>query len=244
MTDSPQYWCVVPAAGVGKRMAAQQPKQYLELLGKTVCEHTLARLLAVPDITEIVVCLNPEDTRWPELPYADHPRITPVEGGGERCDSVLNGIHHVARFANPDDWVLVHDVARPCVRLNDITRLIQEARASEWGGILATPVTDTLKRARPVSNCDRSDAPVIAETLSREQLWQALTPQMFRVGQLQAALTQALAAGVVITDEASAIEWAGGTPLLVSGHSDNIKITRPGDLALAALFLQHSEDLV
>ncbi len=230
MSAQASYWCVVPAAGVGKRMGADHPKQYLSLLDKTVCEHTLLRLLSVPAIEKIIVCLSPEDTWWPRLSLQGDPRILTVEGGQERCHSVLNGLHFLRSLAADQDWVLVHDVARPCVRREDINTLINATRDHKDGGILATPVRDTLKRA--------GEQQQIQETVDRTCLWHALTPQLFRVGALTHALESALAAGATITDEASAIEWAGGDPLLVEGHPDNIKITHPSDLSLALLYLQ------
>ena len=230
MSSEPVYWCVVPAAGVGKRMGADHPKQYLSLLNKTVCEHTLLRLRSVPHIRKIVVCLSPEDTWWPALSLHDDPAIVTVDGGSERCHSVLNGLHYLRTLAADDDWVLVHDVARPCVRREDIEKLIAATRDHRDGGILATPVRDTLKR--------EGQQQQISETVDRTRLWHALTPQLFRVGALTHALEAALAAGATVTDEASAIEWAGGDPLLVEGHPDNIKITHPSDLSLALLYLQ------
>ncbi|MDX1693719.1 MAG: 2-C-methyl-D-erythritol 4-phosphate cytidylyltransferase [Ketobacteraceae bacterium] len=231
MSTEPTYWCVVPAAGIGRRMGAEHPKQYLSLLDKTVCEHTLLRLLSVPGIRQIVVCLAPDDIWWPRLSLHEHPRITTVAGGIERCDSVLNGLHFLRSLAADEDWVLVHDVARPCVRRKDIEALMAATRNHQDGGILATPVRDTLKR----SGADQH----ISETVDRTSLWHALTPQLFPVGALTCALEAALANQVTITDEASAIEWAGGRPLLVEGHPDNIKITHPSDLSLALMYLQH-----
>ena len=230
MSSDPTYWCVVPAAGVGKRMGAHHPKQYFTLLNKTVCEHTLLRLLSVRAIEKIIVCLSPGDSWWPELSLFDEPRILTVDGGQERCDSVLNGLHFLRNMAADQDWVMVHDVARPCVRVADIEKLMAATRDHLCGGILATPVRDTLKRA--------GEHQQIAETVDRTALWHALTPQLFRVAELTHALEAALAAGVTITDEASAIEWAGGRPLLVEGHPDNIKITHPCDLSLAQSYLQ------
>ncbi|MCG8670395.1 MAG: 2-C-methyl-D-erythritol 4-phosphate cytidylyltransferase [Pseudomonadales bacterium] len=233
----PRYWCIVPAAGVGARMGADHPKQYLSLLEKTVCEHTLLRLLSVPEIEKIVVCLSPSDTWWPNLSLRDDPRILTVDGGAERCDSVLNGLHFLRTMASDTDWVMVHDVARPCVRVADIHQLIESTKQHPWGGILATPVRDTLKRAK--STGDQAE---IESTVDRTSLWQALTPQLFRVGDLTSALAASLEANVTITDEASAIEWHGGEPLLVEGHPDNIKITHPNDLPLALLFLKQTHE--
>lgn len=230
----PSYWCVVPAAGAGKRMGADHPKQYLTLFNKTVCEHTLLRLLGLPEICRIIVCVSPSDTWWPNLSLCKESRITTVLGGAERCHSVLNGLRHLRTLAADNDWVLVHDVARPCVRSADIRLLMERTRHHAHGGILATPVRDTLKKATAADEIDH--------TVDRSQLWQALTPQLFRVGDLTDALETALAAGVSITDEASAIEWAGGHPLLVEGHPDNIKITHPNDLPLALLYLKNHLD--
>ena len=232
--SAPKYWCIVPAAGVGKRMGVEYPKQYLSLLDKTVCEHTLLRLLSVPDIEKIIVAVSRTDTWWPNLSLKNDPRVISVEGGKERCDSVLNGLHFLRTIAADSDWVLVHDVARPCVRVADIQNLMKITAEKSNGGILATPVRDTLKRS------DENNE--IGATVHRSHLWQALTPQLFRVGELTLALRGALDEGAVITDEASAIEWRGGKPLLVEGHPDNIKITHPNDLSLALLFLKQTHD--
>lgn len=231
MSSETNYWCVVPAAGVGKRMGVDYPKQYLSLLDKTVCEHTLLRLLSVPQLKKIIVCVSKTDTWWPQLSIKDDPRIVTVAGGKERCDSVLNGLNYLRTLAADSDWVMVHDVARPCVRVADIELLMAKTQDHPDGGILATPVRDTLKRAK---------GNTIATTVDRSQLWQALTPQLFKVGALTHALASALENQVTVTDEASAIEWAGGQPLLIEGHPDNIKITHPNDLPLALLFLKNT----
>jgi 2-C-methyl-D-erythritol 4-phosphate cytidylyltransferase len=231
MTSHPAIWCVVPAAGVGKRFGSAIPKQYLQLQGKTVCDHTLERLLQLDEIRRVMVCLSPEDEFFATLPVAQNPRITTTPGGAERCHSVLNGLRALQPDACDQDWVLVHDVARPCVRPQDIRRLLDQVTGSgAVGGILAHPVRDTMKRADPHHR--------IIETVCRNQLWHALTPQLFPLGILRAALEAALAAAALVTDEASAIELAGHQPLLVEGHPDNLKITHPQDLPLAALFIQ------
>ncbi len=230
MTSS-ALWCVVPAAGVGKRFGAAVPKQYLPLLNQTVCEHTLQRLLLLPEINRIVVCLSSEDTQFHQLEISRNARITTAPGGAERCHSVLNGLTSLQAEADDHDWVLVHDVARPCVRLADIRKLLREVEnTNAIGGILANPVRDTMKRSNSQNQ--------IIETVCRNQLWHALTPQLFRLGQLRNALQSALDENALVTDEASALERAGHQPLLVEGHPDNIKITHPQDLPLAALFLQ------
>ncbi|HHB12845.1 MAG TPA: 2-C-methyl-D-erythritol 4-phosphate cytidylyltransferase [Chromatiales bacterium] len=229
MTRKDRLWAVVPAAGVGRRMGADRPKQYLPLCGATVIEHTLRRLLAFPPIQAVVVAVGRDDPYWRELNLADSERVHRAPGGAERCHSVLNALELLAEIAGPADWVLVHDAARPCLTLEDLERLVARARTSVSGGILAVPVRDTLKRDDAGGH--------ILETVDRSRLWHALTPQMFRLGPLREALREALGRNLVVTDEASAMEYAGHRPLLIEGRGDNIKITRPEDLALAEFFL-------
>lgn len=219
---------VVPAAGVGSRMAADRPKQYLHIAGKTILEHTIDRLLQHPQVERVVVAISEHDPYFPTLPLADHPQVTRVDGGAERADSVFSGL---AAIDDPDAWVLVHDAARPCLRQQDLDRLIIEAQASEYGAILAVPVRDTMKRGNGQKE--------IAVTVERSDLWHALTPQMFRAGQLKQALEKALADGAMVTDEASALEHCGMAPKLVTGRADNLKVTQPEDLAIAEFYLQH-----
>lgn len=228
-----QFWAVVPAAGVGTRMRAQLPKQYLPLHGKTVIEHTLDRLCAHPAITGVVVSVSETDPYWEDLHWTCAKPFRRAPGGTERCHSVLNGLDVLADLAAADDWVLVHDAARPCLRRADLDRLIDELRDHPVGGLLAVPVRDTMKRS------DRAGC--VEETLDRSHLWHALTPQMFRFALLRDALRGALAQGALVTDEAAAVELAGMRPRLVEGHADNIKITRPEDLALADFFLRQQE---
>ena len=223
-------YAVVPAAGVGRRMQSDVPKQYLALNGKTVIEHTLDRLLSVEHINKIVVVVAEHDDVWPTLDLSSHPKILTAPGGDERCHSVLNGLELIKQDVE-DGWVLVHDAARPCVRKADIQRLIATAQQHEVGGILAAPVRDTLKKAG-VDNA-------VAETIDRKNLWHAFTPQMFRLSLLTNALHDALANSVIVTDEAQAIERSGFAPLLIEGETDNVKITQPADLALAALYLDY-----
>ena len=230
--SSVKYWAVVPAAGVGARMASDRPKQYLPLAGKTVIEQSLNRLLAHPKIDGAVVAISAGDEYWPEintvvLQQSNKP-LHVATGGAERCDSVLSALQLLGTFANDEDWVLVHDAARPCLRASDIDALIQQCADHPVGGILAVPVKDTIKQASAVGD--------INTTVDRESLWHAQTPQMFRLGTLRAALEQALAEGAVVTDEASALEHVGQHPLLVEGHADNLKITRPEDLPLAEFY--------
>jgi 2-C-methyl-D-erythritol 4-phosphate cytidylyltransferase len=227
-----RFWAVVPAAGVGRRMGSDCPKQYLPLLDKPVLQHTLERLAACA-IQGIVVSISADDPYWPSLPKPA--KVWTAAGGAERCHSVLNGLRTLLQRPEVDaqDWVLVHDAARPCVRLSDLTHLMQSAATHPVGGLLATPVRDTLKRADAQNQ--------VAATVDRQNLWHALTPQMFRLQALHDALTALIQAGSLVTDEAQAMEQHGYQPLLINGHPDNIKITHPQDLALATLFLQQQQ---
>ncbi|WP_088329852.1 2-C-methyl-D-erythritol 4-phosphate cytidylyltransferase [Lacimicrobium sp. SS2-24] len=220
------YTAVVPGAGIGTRMRSSVPKQYLKLAGKTILEHCLENLITHPRIDRIVLCLQPQDPWFKQLELTDKKWLTTVEGGAQRADSVLNGLAEVT----DSQWVLVHDAARPCLPHKDLDMLLTLAD-KEHGGILAMPVRDTMKRA--------NEQGLVTHTEDRNHLWHALTPQFFRCAELKSALTQALAKGVQITDEASAIEWAGGQVQLVPGNPCNIKITHPEDLALAEFYLQH-----
>ncbi len=217
------FWVVVPAAGVGSRMRADRPKQYLPLAGRALIEHTLACFLSHPGLRGLVVSLATEDPYWNTLPCASDERITRATGGGERADSVLEGLLRLqALGADDSDWVLVHDAARPNLQRADLDVLLEQLSSDPVGGLLAVPAKDTLKRVGPDGR--------VAETVDRSVIWLAYTPQMFRLGLLRDALSRALAAGVTVTDEASAMEWAGHAPRLVEGRADNIKVTRPEDL--------------
>lgn len=227
--QNPAYWIVVPAAGVGARMGTSCPKQYLSLAGKTVIETTLERLFSLPNIAGIYIVLSGQDSYWKELPLASDPRIHCVVGGAERCNSVLNALDVLHARASPNDWVLVHDAARPCVHAKNVQHLIDVVKDHSVGGILGVPVSDTLKQVTDFS---------IDSTTDRRLLWHAQTPQIFRLGLLRECLQRALTEEKLITDESSAIESYGYRPLMVQGRSDNIKITRPEDLAVAALILQ------
>ncbi|MGC3836602.1 2-C-methyl-D-erythritol 4-phosphate cytidylyltransferase [Moritella viscosa] len=211
-----QFIAVVPAAGVGARMGASIPKQYLMLQGKTVIEHTLTVLLSHPRIAKVVVALGPEDGWFSDIAIAKDPAIIRVNGGKERADSVLAGLQACQSY----NWVLVHDAARPCLTHTDVDCL------------LGCQVRDTMKRTDANGN--------IIATVERDLLWHALTPQMFPVKLLTDALTAGLADNANITDEASAIERLGLMPKIVVGRADNIKITRPEDMPLATLYLQQS----
>ena len=229
MDKHKKYWAVLPAAGAGQRMGGALPKQYLSLGGKTVIENTLERLVSFFVLEKLVVVVAEKDKFWPTMPISQHQKVQTVSGGKERVHSVLNGLRRLCQWADEDDWVLVHDVARPCVRLSDISLLIEKVKGHPVGGLLACPVQDTMKRS--------NDSAVIQETVPRDKLWHALTPQMFRLGPLREALELVLSKGDIVTDEAAAMEAMGHMPLLVSGSRDNIKITYPEDLALAQYFL-------
>ena len=223
-----RLWLIVPAAGQGRRMGAECPKQYLDIAGRPVLAHTLARLHEAFPEAALRLCLDPDDTRFsPEwVPFADWQRVA---GGRERADSVENALASLADVAADDDLVLVHDVARPCVAVEDLRRLREALTTSPEGGLLAAPVADTMKRADVRGH--------VVHTVSREGLWHAMTPQGAPYRVLCRAFAHARGAGVVLTDEASALEAWGLAPRLVPGRRDNLKITHPEDLALATRLL-------
>jgi|SRR5690606_28692587 len=220
---------VVPAAGIGRRFGGELPKQYLSLRGRTVMEHTLELLLSLAQIERVVVALHPDDTHWQTLPVFANPRIERVSGGAERCHSVHNAVVHVTTQYPHAEWALVHDVARPCCPRGDIEKLIRQLDHHPVGGILAAPVSDTLKRVDATQQ--------IQETVDRSALWAALTPQLFRARLLGDALSFCLSRGVLVTDEAQALEAIGMQAMVVEGSRRNVKITRPEDLALAEYYL-------
>lgn len=220
-----KVYAFIPAAGVGSRMQADHPKQYLSLLGRTVAEHTLHTLTHHPKVKAVVVGVAKDDPYWPQLPQLT--QVITVEGGHTRAETVLKGLEYLRKSAAPEDWVLVHDMARPCLHPTDIDALL--ACTHPEGAILGIPVADTLKKLQGHH---------IETTLERTQIWRAFTPQFFPIQLLYQALRAALAAGVEVTDEASAVEWFGGKPRMIRGRSDNIKITWPEDLALAEYYLQ------
>ena len=224
---------VMPAAGIGRRFGGEVPKQYQLLAGQPVITHSVERLLAV-DPAGLMVVLHPDDSDWHRQTLAAHPRVTAVAGGQERADSVRAGLAGLAERAAEDDWVLVHDVARPCVTRQDIRKLLDTLADDPVGGILAAPVSDTLKRV--------VDHNQIQGTQDRSHLWAAMTPQLFRYGLLCRGLERALAEGLNPTDEAAAIEALGLAPRVVLGRRDNIKITRPEDLAIAGAIIAYQRE--
>jgi 2-C-methyl-D-erythritol 4-phosphate cytidylyltransferase len=224
---------IVPAAGVGKRMLVDCPKQYLLINKQTVLSHTVMTLLSHPRITQVILVLSEKDQYFSQLALAKQEKLLRVNGGKERVDSVLNGLKVVDQVKYP--WVLVHDAARPCVSHTDIDKLISSCLTHNSGGVLATPVRDTMKRSKS-SECAYD---LIKNTVEREDLWHALTPQLYKTQELTNAIEQGIAKGLNITDESSAIEYANLPSLLVSGNSDNIKITHPNDLVLATFYLNN-----
>jgi len=228
-----RWWAVVPAAGQGKRMGADIPKQYLSIGGETLLSRSVKRLLKSSRLEQVAVAVSREDQRWHELSIMSDVRVSVVIGGAERADSVLAGLLALTN-ASDSDWVIVHDAARPCVSSVALRAMFDALADDPVGGIMAVPVADTLKQADNNRN--------IVATVDRSQLWAAQTPQMFRYGLLRDALQQALASGQQVTDEASALELAGHTPKLFPGSSRNIKITQPEDLELASRILEAQGD--
>lgn len=233
MTEAVRFWAVIPAAGTGIRMHMDLPKQYLTINGRRVIEYSLETFCTHPQIAGVVVALAAGDKLWEGMPFAKHPKVRTVRGGKERCHSVLNCLHALSTVAATEDWVLVHDAARPCIKREDIDQMIATLRDHPVGGLLALPVRDTMKRADGSQDNGRH----VHETVNRKGLWHALTPQMFRLGRLSQALEQAIRQRELVTDESQAMELAGLRPRLVEGRAENIKITRPSDLKLAELYL-------
>jgi 2-C-methyl-D-erythritol 4-phosphate cytidylyltransferase len=229
MNTAVRRWAIVPAAGRGDRFGGRTPKQYTPLLGQPMLAWTLRALLAERSISGIVVALASGDRRWRRLPEARNPRVRSCLGGAQRESSVARALEALSGEACDADWVLVHDAARPCLRREDLTALLREVGDDPVGGLLAVPVSDTLKAV--------DDTGRAARTVAREGLWRALTPQMFRYGLLKRALALCLERERPVTDEASAIEALGLRPRLVRGHNDNIKVTSAEDASLAAAIL-------
>ncbi len=229
---SARYWAVIPAAGSGARMGSSIPKQYLSLAGRPVIEHVLAILLGESRIAGITVAVASDDPYWQR--YLLSPRAKPLRianGGETRAHSVLNSLMTLRDELDDEDWVLVHDAARPCLHPRDLSLLLQVVGDDAVGGILATPVADTLKRV--------DEERRITATPARNDVWRAFTPQMFRYRLLMEALESAIRDGETPSDEAAAMERQRHSVQVVEGRSDNIKITRPDDIALAEAILKH-----
>jgi len=230
MNKKDGFWVVIPAAGVGKRMLVDHPKQYLQLESLTVIEHTLSKFSQHEKVSGIVVVISQGDEYWSSLNLDLDVPLFIAEGGVERCHSVLNGLKCLNDKAQASDWVMVHDAARPCLHTDDINKLIHELWSHPVGGLLGLPVADTLKF------CDANRS--VKKTVNRDGLWRALTPQMFRYQVLLDALSNAITHPETITDDASAMELAGFEPLMIEGRWDNIKITHPQDISQAQIILQ------
>ncbi len=231
---SPALWAVVPAAGVGRRLPGDVPKQYRALHGRCVLDHCLQRLLAMPAVSGVMLALAADDAHWPDCVHAADERVKVCVGGSERADSVLAGLNALLSLPNPPDprsGVLVHDAARALLPVDALSRLLA-APPGEHGALLALPAQDTLKRS--------VDGSIVSETVDRGTIWLAQTPQYFELARLHAALESALQQGLSITDEASCMELAGYTPRLVVGDALNFKITTPSDLRLAEALLEHA----
>ena len=238
-----RLWAIVPAAGRGERFASTAspgiPKQYTPLLGRSVLEWSLRALLAEPRIQGIVVVLAAGDAHWAEIARSlDSPKLLTTIGGAHRQDSVMNGLEYLAPTAQADDWILVHDAARPCLRAGDLSALCdalennpRSAAADIGGVVLAAPIVDTIKRELPHG----------LETVDRTGLWRALTPQVFAYAALRKALNDAAADKLAVTDEAQAMERMGIRAALVPGSPFNIKVTRAEDLEVAAAILKMGE---
>jgi len=225
----PRYWVVIPAAGIGKRMDGETPKQYIKLKNHTIIEHAVSVFTNHPKISQVVVVLHADDTQWSSIDISESEKIITTIGGETRADSVMQGLERLQETASPNDWILVHDAARPCLTTETLDRLIESLRDHRIGGLLAIPVADTLKKV----DADHS----VQETVSRKKLWAAQTPQLFRFAILYDAMKKALASDHLITDESSAIEFSGEHPIVIKGDPKNIKITRPEDVTLAENYL-------
>jgi len=232
MNNTLPFWLVIPAAGSSQRMGGELPKQYQALAGIPVLQRTLDVFLSIPQLRGVIVAIHQQDKHFSTLSAANDPRVASVMGGAERSDSVRLALEALSKKSKSDEWVLVHDAARPCVQAQEVVAMLKVLSASVAGGIMAVPVSDTVKQVN-----DKT----IVTTTDRSQLWQAQTPQMFRVGDLLSALQTAQEKHLTITDEASAMEAVGHKPLVFPGKRSNIKITVPEDWLLAeALLGEHS----
>jgi len=224
-----RYFAIIPAAGQGTRMAALIPKQYLKLQQGLVLEHSISTLIASKCFTKVVVGLAADDVYWPQVAPTLQSSVQTIPGGKTRSATVLNALYALKDQAKSDDWVCVHDAARPCLTLPVLKGLLETVGEHPVGGILAIPIQDTLKYVNTHH--------IIQSTINREQIWQAQTPQLFRFGLLVAALEAAQHQGLIVTDEAQALEYRGAEILIVPGERSNLKLTYPDDLALADWYL-------
>ncbi len=219
----PGLWAVIPAAGRGTRYGGSMPKQYLSVAGQPLIAHALAALLAHPAVEGALVAISENDADWPGWRSFSGKPVLTCTGGGTRAQSVLAALQALPEAVKADDFVLVHDAARPNLGQDDLQQLLERGRNDPVGAILAAPVRDTLKRAGDDGGIDATEP--------RQHLWRALTPQLFRRLQLSRALEDAAKAGIEATDESMAMELQGLRPLLIEGSEDNFKVTTPADLA-------------
>ncbi|MEE3240350.1 MAG: 2-C-methyl-D-erythritol 4-phosphate cytidylyltransferase [Pseudomonadota bacterium] len=239
--SQPVIWALVPGAGTGQRMGASLPKQYLSLAGQTIAQRTLSQLVTAGLFSKIIIALADDDHHFLDLPIAQSAQIETVVGGASRAASVVNGLHALADYAAADDWVMVHDIARPLITVEAMNKLVNAVGPQDVAAILATRIHDTVKRSG-IYNSASEALPTVETTLDRRRLWLAQTPQMVRYGLLVEAMTQAEKQQEV-TDEASAVEFLGRPVLLVENTQQNIKITTAEDLRLAEYYLLDSVGL-
>jgi 2-C-methyl-D-erythritol 4-phosphate cytidylyltransferase len=234
ITSTPKLWAIVPAAGIGARFSDGHPKQFHQLRGKTMAEHTLLKLLSVKQIQRLICPCDLSSKYWSKVSASKDLRVEMVSGGKSRAQSVINGLRVLQNYAKADDWVLVHDIARPCITVSDINRLISELKNNIVGGLLVKRVDETLKMVGLENR--------VLKTPDREQYRVAQTPQMFRYKILLDALVLASSKNMSPTDEASAVEAMGKDVLMIEGRKDNIKITHQSDLMIAETILQNQEE--
>lgn len=230
---SPKFWVIIPAAGIGSRMQMDRPKQYLQLENKTILEHTVSCFLDHSEFETVYVGLSEKDSYFESYGLNRLSRVETFKGGAERADTVLNGLEFIASKVNADDWVWVHDAARPCLSREEIDLLIKALKHDVTGLVLGVPITDTLKRVFQSSD----SLPGIKETVDRSDLWRAMTPQVFKYADLRKALEFCRDNSQCITDEASAIEKVGLQASMIHGSEQNIKVTVPADILKVRDFL-------
>lgn len=244
MADAaPIFWVVIPAAGASRRMESSLPKQYLSVMGKTILEHVVTRFLSLSVVVGVVVVVSPEDTIWQTMALSSHPKVKTVMGGKERAHSVLNGLSALHDSLSENDWVLVHDAARPCIKPSDILYLIERLKEHPVGGLLGLPQQETLKEVRSIyEHASGGLLANIHKTVDRSLVWIAQTPQMFRFGLLKDALISAVESGKNVTDEAQAIELKALSAMMVVGSAENIKLTYPDQLKMIRFILSEQEE--
>ena len=230
MSNEVNCWAIIPAAGIGERIGSDTPKQYIQIADKTILEHALTPFINHGKIKGVVVALNASDTYFSKLNINTNKEIVTVNGGETRTHSVLNALLGLKNKIDTNDFVLVHDAARPCLGEHDLNKLIDATMLQDVGCILAAPVADTVKQV---------DGDIIVKTVDRSKLWRAYTPQMFRYGLLLDALNNCINNNISVTDEASAIEVMGLRPAVLEGDASNIKVTTPDDLEIAKFYLSN-----